>query len=177
MMKRRDFLLLTGAAALGVITPSLHARPRDGYQLSVARELDGGEALFHDAEVRIDALRGPHDMHLDALFSVEGSDVRFHAASSGSVPVRFTMPIDPLHGLRFELRVSGTSKVIPVQLKVPVRSGHYVVALKDEAQMRFGPIHVVIESPHEIRALERPVDDKVVVGGADADPRSDSKLE
>ena len=80
-------------------------------------------------EVRIFEVSGAMRMNVDAIYSIDGADVRFHAATNGSVPVRFTMPGDVL---RFEvngmpLRFSMHS----LKDTIALRRGRYVVVLHE----------------------------------------------
>ncbi|HUP50483.1 MAG TPA: hypothetical protein VNA04_17040 [Thermoanaerobaculia bacterium] len=159
-MKRRDFLRLSAAAGLAAVTRGLRALPwsrrEPDFQLSVAHAAEwesgvfadahaliGGDPAFlsRDAEVRVYGSSGPLSVEFDALYSVDGNVLRFHASGSRSVPVRFTMPVDAVDGLRFELRVSAAKPVtIPLRFSVnsaagvvPLRRGRYVVALHERA--------------------------------------------
>ena len=148
-MKRRDFLRLTGTAAIAGLTRVVRAAPflkRDSdLVLSVAHaeEWEGGvlrdvKTLSGDGsfagratEVRIFEVRGETRMNVDAIYSIEGTEVRFLAATNGSVPVRFTMPGDVLRfevngmPLRFSMHALNDT--------IPLRRGRYAVLLHERA--------------------------------------------
>lgn len=149
-MKRRDFLRLSSTAAIAASGRVLRAaswtrRPTDlrlsvGFvegELTDARSSSGdGRFLRDDAEVRVHGFHGPLHVDLDAIF---GEGRRFYAASKNSAPARFTMPVDPIDGLQFELLVqSPEPMVIPLRFSVnsgagsfPLRRGLYVAALHE----------------------------------------------
>src|SRR5213595_1058479 len=101
LMQRRDFLRLSCTAAIAAFGRSLraaatawHKRSLD-LQISIAdaHALSGdGRFLSTNAEVRIFSFRGPYAASLDAIYSIDGRPMRFHAASTNSAPVRFMMP-------------------------------------------------------------------------------------
>jgi len=154
-MKRRDFLRLSCTAAVAAFGRSLRAatawskRSHDlqvsiafsenGDALSDVRALSGDARFLSDnAEVRVFAFRGPYAAHLDAIYQIDGQPVRVHAATTNSAPARFTMPVDAIDGLQFEIHVRGAQPPIPLRFGVnskagttPLRRGRYVVALHE----------------------------------------------
>src|ERR1700682_1532630 len=152
-MKRRDFLRLRCTAAAAPFGRTLRAatlwRKRsldlqlsiafseNGGALSDVRALSGdGRFLSENAEIRVFAFRGPYAANLDAIYLIDGRPVRFHAASTNGAPVRFTMPVDAVDGLQFEVRPRDGRAPIPLRFGVnssagstPLRRGLYVLAL------------------------------------------------
>jgi hypothetical protein len=154
-MKRRDFLRLSCTAAVAAFGRTLRAatlwRKRsldlqisiafseNGSALSDVRALSGdGRFLRENAEVRVFAFRGPYVANLDAIYLIDGRPVRFHAASTNSAPGRFTMPVDAIDGLQFEIRPRDMQAAIPFRFDVnskagstPLRRGRYLIALHE----------------------------------------------
>ena len=145
-MQRRDFLRLSFTAAIAAFGRSLraaaawHKRSLD-LQVSVADvdALSGdGRFLSTNAEIRIFSFRGPYAARLDAIYLIDGQPMRFHAATTNSAPVRFTMPVDAVDGLQFEIRARDMESAIPLRFGVnskagiiPLRRGKYVIALHE----------------------------------------------
>ena len=145
-MQRRDFLRLSFTAAVAAFGRNLraaaawHKRSLD-LQVSVAgvQALSGdGRFLSTNAEIRIFSFRGPYAASLDAIYSIDGQPMRFHAATTNSAPVRFTMPVDAIDGLQFEIRARDMESAIPLRFGVnskagitPLRRGKYVIALHE----------------------------------------------
>ncbi len=154
MMQRRDFLRLSCTAAVAAFGRTLRAATawgkrsldlqisiafsENGGALSDVRALSGdGRFLSENAAVRVFAFRGPYAADFDAIYLVDGQPVRFHAATTNSAPVRFTMPVDAIDGLQFEIRPRG-AQAIPLRFGVnskagstPLRSGRYAIALHE----------------------------------------------
>lgn len=154
-MKRREFLLLSGTAALAAAGGALHADilKTPGFRVSIgfaedgeladARTLYGGDAGFlrDGTHVRVNGSLPPA-FELNALYGVEIDGVRqsvpFMAASKGSMPARFVMPVDPDDGVAFELIARSADRhmlrftVNPKDGAIPLRRGTYVVAVHNQ---------------------------------------------
>jgi hypothetical protein len=151
MMQRRDFLRLSATALVATFGRNLRAAVRfvrPSMELSIAFREDGdaftamdttgaGDVSFlrDGAVIRILSFRGPYAANLDAIYSIGGQAIRFQAASIPSAPTRFTMPVDAIDGLRFEITPRDHAP-IPLRLSVnavpgaiPLRRGTYAVAL------------------------------------------------
>jgi len=165
-VKRRDFLRLSFTAAVAALGRNLRAAVRStkrsaDLRLSIAfaevgdafaevRASGGGDAGFlsEGAQVRIFSFRGPYAANLDAIYSIDGQPARFQAASTNSAPTRFTMPVDAIDGLEFEI-LPGEGQPIPLRFGVnsnrgstPLRRGLYVLALHER------------DAPPDFRALK-----------------------
>ena len=146
-MKRRDFLRLTGTAAIAGLTRVVHAapwiKPESDLILSVAHAEEWESGVLRDVRVlsgdgafagrstavRIFEIRGPQRMHVDAIYSIDGVDVRVQAATNGSVPMRFTMPGDVL---RFEVNgIPLRFSMHSLEDTVALRRGRYVVVMHE----------------------------------------------
>ncbi len=138
-MKRREFLRVSCTAAVAAVGATLNAdfwsrsAPSIGYADSWAgpvidaRSLSGdGAFLGRQAVVQVHGFGA----QLDAVYK-QG---RFRAAGPNSVPVRFTMPVDPVEGLRFEVVSRGVTTPLRFAVNggedaIPLRGGVYVVRL------------------------------------------------
>jgi hypothetical protein len=146
MMQRRDFLRLSLSAAIATLGSNLRAalrpmkRPVD-FDLSIAFSGDdsilGGDAAFlpRDATIRILSFQGPYAADVDAIYMAGGVPLRFRAGSTRGAPARFNMPVDPIDGLRFEIRPHD-GEPIPLRMSVnsgatPLRRGKYVIAVHE----------------------------------------------
>lgn len=162
MLKRRDFLRLSCAAAVATSGGVLTAAPWSSESFPIGRsawlsvgyakesEVDdaqilyGGDASFlrNGARISVSNSRSGHNFALNALYSVEIDGIRrtipFSVASKGSVPVRFVMPVDPEDGVAFELIASaGDRRIIrftvnPRDGAIPLRQGTYILAVTGE---------------------------------------------
>lgn len=161
MLKRRDFLRLSCAAAVatssGVLTAAawssdslpigesawLSVGFAEESEVADAQALYGGDASFlrHGARLSVSASRSGLNIALNALYGVEIDGIRrivpFSVASESSVPVRFVIPVDPDEGVAFELIAGARDRRIlrftvnPRDGAIPLRRGTYVLAVSD----------------------------------------------